>query len=107
MDKLFSKGLSSVFLAISLNAVKKFEVSLLSEHLDSSSFHLHGEYKKNQSKSNINFAETVEDSEPKEIEITYGYSRDHRPDLKQFIIDLICSGDGDIPIFFNAEASPL
>ena len=104
MDKLFSKGLSSVFLAISLNAVKKFEVSLLSEHLDSSSFHLHGEYKKNQSKSNINFAETVEDSEPKEIEITYGYSRDHRPDLKQFIIDLICSGDGDIPIFFKSAS---
>ncbi|WP_216644989.1 hypothetical protein, partial [Microcystis aeruginosa] len=31
---------------------------------------------------------------PKEITITYGYSRDHRPDLKQFIIEMICSGDG-------------
>lgn len=29
------------------------------------------------------------------------YSRDHRPDLKQFIIELICSGDGDIPIFLK------
>ncbi len=28
-------------------------------------------------------------------------SRDHRPDLKQFIIDLICSGDGDVPLFFK------
>jgi len=33
------------------------------------------------------------------IKITHGYSRDHRPDLKQFIIDLIVSGDGDIPLF--------
>ena len=32
------------------------------------------------------------------IEITYGYWRDHRPDLKEFILDLICSGDGDIPL---------
>ncbi|UGS11446.1 IS1634 family transposase [Microcystis aeruginosa FACHB-905 = DIANCHI905] len=33
--------------------------------------------------------------------MTYGYSRDHRPDLKQFIIEMICSGDGDIPIFLK------
>ena len=38
---------------------------------------------------------------PLPIPITYGYSRDHRPDLKQFIIDLICSGDGDVPLFFK------
>ncbi len=103
MDKLFSKGLSSIFLAISLNAVKKFDVSLLSEHLDSSSFHLHGEYKSNQGKNNINKSER-DSVEPEQIKITYGYSRDHRPDLKQFIIDLICSGDGDIPIFFKAAS---
>jgi len=30
------------------------------------------------------------------VNITYGYSRDRRPDLKQFIVDLIVSGDGDI-----------
>jgi len=30
-------------------------------------------------------------------EITYGYSRPPS-DLKQFILDLMCSGDGDIPI---------
>ena len=29
--------------------------------------------------------------------ITQGYSRDHRPDLKQCILDLIVSSDGDIP----------
>jgi transposase len=35
------------------------------------------------------------------ISITYGYSRDHRPDLKQFLVDLICSGDGDVPLFLR------
>ncbi|MDJ0695649.1 IS1634 family transposase, partial [Mastigocoleus sp. MO_188.B34] len=101
MDKLFSKGLSNIFLAISLNAVKTFDVSLLFEHLDSSSFHLHGEY--NKKKLNGNLPE-IKSTEPEEIKITYGYSRDHRPDLKQFIIDLICSGDGDIPIFFKTAS---
>lgn len=35
------------------------------------------------------------------IEITYGYSRDRRPDLKQFLIDTICSGDGDVPLYLR------
>lgn len=54
----------------------------------SCSFHVHGDY------------ETDADDETRAesglIEITHGYSRDHRPDLKQFILDLMCSGDGDI-----------
>jgi transposase len=29
------------------------------------------------------------------------YSRDRRPDLKQFMIDLIVSGDGDVPLFLK------
>jgi transposase len=33
--------------------------------------------------------------------ITHGYSRDHRPDLKQFILDLIVTGDGNIPVFLE------
>ncbi|MBE9047248.1 hypothetical protein IQ255_23085 [Pleurocapsales cyanobacterium LEGE 10410] len=35
------------------------------------------------------------------IEITYGYSRDHRADLKQFVMNLICVGDGDIPVMME------
>lgn len=41
---------------------------------------------------------------PVPIKITYGYSRDHRPDLKQFILDLICSGDGDVPLFLRVAS---
>lgn len=41
------------------------------------------------------------EAEPGKIKITQGYSRDHRPDLKQFIIDLMCSGDGDVPLYLR------
>ena len=41
---------------------------------------------------------------PVPIKITYGYSRDHRPDLKQFILDIICSGDGDVPLFLRVAS---
>ena len=109
MDKMFRKGLGTIFFIIALKAAKKFGVSLSTSHLDSSSMHVHGEY--NTSLPEVIFeSQKVGDNQeleelavksPKEITITYGYSRDHRPDLKQFIIEMICTGDGDIPIFLK------
>ncbi|NJN10691.1 MAG: IS1634 family transposase [Richelia sp. RM1_1_1] len=104
MDNLFLKGLTEIFLAISLNVKEKFDISSKSSHLDSSSLHVHGEY--NNSLPDVIFDINPENiiKSPQAIEITYGYSRDHRPDLKQFIIELISSGDGDIPMFFEAAS---
>ena len=45
LDKLYVTGLSQTFTAIALEAAVKFDVCLNTVHLDSSSFHLHGEYK--------------------------------------------------------------
>ncbi len=104
MDKLFLKGLTEIFLAISMNVKKQFEISSKTSHLDSSSLHVHGEY--NNSLPDVILDINPENliKPPQAIEITYGYSRDHRPDLKQFIIELISSGDGDIPMFFEAAS---
>lgn len=109
MDKLFIKGLDTIFFIIAVKAAQKFGVSLSTSHLDSSSIHVHGQYNtslpevifENQKIGNNQELEETAVKSPKEITITYGYSRDHRPDLKQFIIEMICSGDGDIPIFLK------
>lgn len=93
LDKLYYQaGLTQVFVTVAMSAARKFGVKLDGLHLDSSSFHVHGEYTSNESAAAI---------EPTAIEITYGYSRDHRPDLKQFIMDLMCTGDGDIPLYLK------
>jgi transposase len=110
LDKLFIKGLDTVFLAVSLNAVEIYQISLSSSHLDSTSFHVHGEYENSlpsvifeDSKESGSLEKENEESQsPQAIKLTYGYSRDHRPDLKQFITQLVCSGDGDIPIYIKA-----
>ena len=91
LDKLAGSGLTETFVTVALSAARQFEVKLDSLHLDSSSFHVDGEYLQTQ--------EPI--VEPGEIHITHGYSRDHRPDLKQFIVDLMCSGDGDIPLYLR------
>ncbi|MBD2359580.1 IS1634 family transposase [Tolypothrix sp. FACHB-123] len=97
MDKLYKYGLNNIFIEIVLSVIKKFEINTKYSHLDATSFHLHGEYKREKIK------ETEEElSKERPIIITKGYSRDHRPDLKQCILDLITSGDGDIPLFMRA-----
>lgn len=93
LDKLYEAGLTEVFVTVALAAARKFGVKMESLHLDSSSFHVDGDY--------ANKGKDEEADEPKGIQITYGYSRDHRPDLKQFILDLMCSGDGDIPLYLR------
>lgn len=92
LDKLYEAGLTQAFVTVALAAADKCGLKMESLHLDSSSFHVHGEY-----------ASTADEAseEPTAIEITYGYSRDHRPDLKQFIVDLMCTGDGDIPLYLR------
>jgi transposase len=91
LDELYEVGLTELFVEIALKAAQRFGVATTSVHLDSSSFHVDGEYEKS----------ATEGDEPVAIAITYGYSRDHRADLKQFVVDLMCSGDGDIPLYLR------
>jgi len=103
MDKLYKYGLSKLFLLIALSAAKKYNVNMEFSHLDSSSISVHGQYNKSlPSPSQCQSKES--ELEPIAISITHGYSRDHRPDLKQFILDLIVTGDGNIPIFIEAAS---
>lgn len=89
LDKLFETGLTELFVRVAGKAAQRFGVSMHSVHLDSTSFHLHGEYA------------TGEGGGPEEIRITHGYSRDHRPDLKQFVVDLMSTADGGVPLFLR------
>jgi transposase len=100
MDKLYKYGLTEIFLIIALSVVKKYGISTEYSHLDSTSLHLHGEYNNCQSSSEKEIGISRENP----IVIKQGYSRDHRPDLKQCILDLIVSSDGDIPLFFRGAS---
>ena len=97
MDKLYNYGLSELFLIIVLEVIIKYQISTKYSHLDSTSLHLHGEYNNGLDDEE----KKLEVFKENPIRITQGYSRDHRPDLKQCILDLIVSSDGDIPLFFR------
>lgn len=86
LDKLFSAGLESIFLRIASAVGQKYtEFMTKFLHCDTTSMSVHGEY--NHGDREI------------PIEITYGYSKDGRPDLKQFIISMITCNS--LPIFLT------
>ena len=90
-----------MFVEIALAAVKRFGVSIKQAHLDGSSMCVQGQYLNDQPETNSAEAAAAENAEPVPIEITHGYSRDYRPDLKQFTLAMITSGDGDIPLYLR------
>jgi transposase len=89
LDALYLGGLSPLFVTICLRAVQKFGVARQSAPFDSTSLAVEGEY--------LAQPQAVEGTAPVPIAITYGYSRDRCPDLKPFVMNLVCWGDGDIP----------
>ena len=91
LDDLYEAGITQLFVKIAL-AVAKKEGLTDRLHLDLTSFHVDEEYISE---------ETCEAEEPVPIHITYGYSRESDPYLKQFIVDMMCSSDGDIPLYLR------
>lgn len=91
LDGLYLSDVTSVFLQLCLSAVNCYGLSCVRAHIDATSFSVSGAYLKAEA------SEAETGSMP--INICHGYSRDHRPDLKQFVLNLVCWGDGDIPAF--------
>lgn len=104
LDKYHRAGTTKLFTAIAIKAALKLQVSMKSVHLDSSSISVEGAYKNCQGKTQEVETESEDtESSMKTIKIVHGYSRDRRPDLKQFIIDTIVSGDGDVPLYLKID----
>ena len=100
LDQLYEYGLTNLFMEIVISTVKQFKIQINDSHVDSSSFHLHGQYNKQELITNENPEENSKFPQQK-IVITKGYSRDNRPDLKQVVLNLIVSNDGEIPTYFK------
>jgi transposase len=90
LDALFESGVTEVFAQVAAGALVELGIEANILHLDSTSFALHGEYE----------GEAGEEREA--IRITHGYSRDHRPDLKQAVLALLCTHQASLPVWLEA-----
>jgi len=90
LDSVFAAGTSSITTGVVLEAVRAYELETKLLHFDTSSFKVHGAYA-----SSVAGDPEDPDAAP---HVTRGYSRDHRPDLKQVMFGLTVTNDGYIPI---------
>lgn len=88
LDGLYEAGVTEVFARVAAHALQVYSIRHRFVHLDSTSVSLQGEY-------------AAEAEDPRAIRITYGYSKDHRPDLKQAVVSLICTYRSSIPVWLE------
>ena len=97
LDWIYEHDPTTLFAGLALQARRRFGIKAQQVHIDTSSFSVNGEYLA-QGRTN---EEGNEEEEAIPITITYGYSRDHRADLKQWMLGLVTTHDGDLPIFMR------
>ena len=86
LDLLFETGTQRIFSELAMKALQRHGIATRTVHFDTTSVSVYGEYR------------VDEEASPPPFQITEGYSKDHRPDLKQFLISTLCVGD-KVPIF--------
>jgi hypothetical protein len=85
LDWIYEHDPTVLFAGLAQQARQRFGISTKYLHVDTTSFSVSGAY------------EQQEEGEPTSIAITYGYSRDHRADLKQWMLALVTTHEGDLP----------
>jgi transposase len=91
LDRLFDADRSALLTAVVLAVAKHFAVKFEELHNDSTSIRFCGQYRTQP--------ERVRGRRPPRI--VYGYSKDHRPDLKQLLFILTTAADGGVPVQFR------
>ncbi|MCP3975676.1 MAG: IS1634 family transposase, partial [bacterium] len=99
LDRIHDAGTMKMFTEISLKACGLFGVSTGQGHFDTTSVNVWGDYDNSTADNSTADDSTADDSAP---HITYGYSKDKRPDLKQFMFSLLCV-EGNIPLLGKVE----
>jgi transposase len=88
LDHLQRADRASLLTALVLQAVRAFTIDLKELHQDTTTVTLSGEYAHQLPAEN-------QDRPPR---ITFGYNKDHRPDLKQLLFSITITADGAVPI---------
>lgn len=89
LDTLYKYGVTELYSLIAVRAAKRLGLAPTYVHLDTTSFHVDGRYNSDQA------------PDEQVVHITRGYSRDHRPDLNQVMLELMVEHQAGIPILMK------
>lgn len=91
LDTLHAYGVTELFAQLCPVICQQLGLDSRYLHLDSTTFHLDGKYNQENPPQDENV-----------IHLTKGYSRDHRPDLNQVVLNLIAENHAGIPLHMQA-----
>jgi transposase len=86
LDRLFDSDRASLMTALVVQAIKAFHIQTSQIHNDSTS---------------LKFCGLYAHQHPRAVKLCRGFSKDHRPDLKQLIYTLSVSADGAVPVHYK------
>lgn len=88
LDDIAEYGSSKLFAEVAFEIAMENNLLDDKNHLDTTSILVHGAY------------EVTED--PKTVAVVHGFSKDHRPDLKQIVLSLVVNGPSSIPLWMES-----
>src|SRR5262245_59707279 len=88
LDRLYRADRASLLTAVVVRAVREFQVELRQTHNDTTTVTFAGAYRGQEPAER-------RDRPPR---ITFGYNKDHRPDLKQLLFSITVSADGAVQV---------
>src|SRR5450631_2431934 len=92
LDRLFEADRAALLTEVVLVMAKRFAVQLERLHIDSTSISFFGQYREQRAPSSTGQRASV---------LTFRYSKDHRPDLKQLLFILPTDADGGVAVQFR------
>jgi len=90
LDAIYAYGASELYEKIALKAMQQLDIVPQTYHLDSTSFHVDGQYN------------SGEEKEEGVVHVVQGYSRDHHPELNQVVLNLIMEHQSGIPMLMRS-----
>jgi transposase len=87
LDDIAEYGASKLFAEVAFGIALDNNLLDLTNHIDTTTLSVHEAY--------------AIDDDPQSIEVTHGFSKDHRPDLKQVVLSLVVNGPSSIPLWMD------
>ena len=89
LERFFLADRSTMATVFALRIIEFYDIEMNALHNDSTSISFHGDYNR-EAKFN-----------KKPAALLHGFSKNHRPDLKQLVFNLVVSDDGAVPIHYR------
>ena len=92
LDTLYDSGVTALYSLLATTAAKRLGLAPRLAPLDSTSVHVDGRYN------------SAEEPEAEVMHITWGYSRNHRPDLNQVMLELLVEHQAGLPLLMQPRS---